>query len=323
MDSITFQNRIGYLGNFDTFIKTVVGDYELGKLLSFAPILQGYEDFNIKVETDSGKYLIKMMGMFRSDKETKQYADIIQIAVDNGVSHPKLYQSSQGNLYKASLDGKGVRLVVMDFVEGKDFYTLGKKPTKEEMTFLAQQAAKINKIDFKPQYTYDSWAIPNFLKEYKAIKDKLDNEDLRYVESLAKIFSTLHLEKLPHAFVHGDIISTNVLRSNNNKIYIIDFAVANYYPRIQELAVLLCDLFFVKDKSGYLANYNLALEEYQKIIKLESRELDILPTYIKLAHAMHIVPATREKVKGNKLPENDFWLKSGQDGLRLATEIWG
>ena len=323
MNSITFQNRIGYLGNLSPFIKTVIEDYKLGILQSFVPILQGYEDFNVKIETNIGKYLIKMMGAFRSDSEAKQYADIIQIAVDNSVSHPKLYNSSQGNLYRVSLDGKEIRLVVMDFIEGKDFYTLGEKPTKEEMAFLAQQAAKINKIDFKPQYTYDSWAIPNFLKEYGAIKDKLDKKDLRYVEPLAKAFPSLHIENLPHCFVHGDIIATNVLRSVDNKLYIIDFAVANYYPRIQELAVLLCDLFFVKDKDSYLTNYNLALKEYQKIIKLEPKELDILPIYIKLAHAMHIVPATRERVKGTTLPENDFWLKSGQEGIRLATEIWG
>lgn len=323
MDSTNFQDRIGYLGDLDPFIKTIIGDYRLGTLQAFTPILQGYEDFNVKVETNMGKYLIKMMGVFRPDCEAKQYADIIRKAIDSGVSHPMLYQSSQGNLYKANLNGTEIRLVVMDFIEGKDFYSLGEKPTKEEMVFIAREAAKINKIDFKPQYVYDNWAIPNFLKEFNIIKDKLDREDLRYVEPLAKIFSSLHIEKLPHSFVHGDIIATNVLRSNDNKIYIIDFAVANYYPRIQELAVLLCDLFFVKDKVKYLANYNLALEEYQKIIKLEPKELDILPTFIKLAHAMHIVPATREKVKGTTLQENDFWLKSGQNGIRLATEIWG
>ena len=36
---------------------------------------------------------------------------------------------------------------------------------------------------------------------------------------------------------------------------------------------------------------------------------------------MYIVPATREKFKGTQLPENDFWLKFGQVGIRIASEI--
>ena len=71
-----------------------------------------------------------------------------------------------------------------------------------------------------------------------------------------------------------------------------------------------------------MKNYELTLDEYQKVLPLEQAEIDILPTYIKLAHAMHIIPATREKLDGNVLPENDFWLESGQKGLRFVNQIW-
>lgn len=323
MDVSKFQERIGYQGNLKQFFANVVNDYKLGSLISYDPILQGYEDFNVKVETDSGKYLFKVMANFRTDKEARQYADVIETVTNNGIAHPKIYKSVQGNLYRADLSGVNIRLVVMDFVDGKDFFQLQEKPTREEAVFLVGQAAKISKINLKPEYVYDSWAIPNFLKEYHDIKDKLDSDDLKYVEPLASDFSKLEIEKLPHCFIHGDLIATNVIRSNQNKLYIIDFAVANYYPRIQELAVLLCDLLFVEDREKYLENYNLVLETYQKEVKLEPREIDLLPIFVKLAHAMHIVPATREKIKGNLLPENNFWLKSGQKGIRLVADIWG
>lgn len=324
MDSSIFQERIGYKGDLGQFFGKATGDYGLGSLISYDPILQGYEDFNVKVKTDLGKYLFKVMGDFRTDEEAWQYADVIETVVNNGIAHPKIYKSVQGNLlYRTDLNGVDIRLVVMDYVDGKDFFQLKEKPTKEEAIFLVGQAAKISKINLKPEYVYDGWAIPNFLKEYNDIKDKIDSDDLNYLEPLASNFSKLGIEKLPHCFVHGDLIATNVIRSDDSGLFIIDFAVANYYPRIQELAVLLCDLLFVEDKEKYLENYKLVLETYQKEVKLEQKEIDLLPTFIKLAHAMHIVPATREKIKGNLLPENDFWLNSGQKGIRLATEIWG
>lgn len=323
MNTELFQERIGYKGDIKPLFSSVVHDYQLGSLIDYKPILQGYEDFNVILETDSGRYLAKVMASSRSDQEVDQYVNTIRVALDGGISHPKMYKSPEGDLYTAVIDNKNIRLVVMDYIEGSDFYKLGTKPNKEELIFLCQQAAKIDKLDLHPEFVYDSWAVPNFLKEYEGVKNNLERGDLEFIKPLVEKFSELKINSLPQSFVHGDIISTNVIKAKDGKLYIIDFAVGNTYPRIQELAVLLCDLLFVRDKEKYLENYNLALEEYQKITKLTEKEIEILPTYIKLAHAMHIIPAIREKVKGTTLPENEFWLKSGKDGIRLATEIWG
>ncbi len=323
MDINTFRDRIEYKGDLDKLFEKVSESYGLGKYISFSPILQGYEDFNIILTTEKGKYFVKVFAKFRDTKEVEQYIHMMLKALDKGIKHPKLLKNPDGYLYARKLGGANVSLAVMDYIIGEDFFRLQEKPSEEEMRFLAQQAAKINTIDFKPKFVYDSWAIPNFLKEYEKIKDKLENDDHELIKPLVEMFPKLEIEKLPHCFVHGDIISTNVMRADDGGLYIIDFAVANWYPRIQELAVLLCDLLFVPDKETFQKNYDLALNEYQKIIKLNDIELKTLPTYIKLAHAMHIIPSTREKLLNNiTLPENEFWLKSGQEGLRFTTELW-
>ena len=94
--------------------------------------------------------------------------------------------------------------------------------------------------------------------------------------------------------------------------------MSNYYPRLQEIAVLACNLLFDerdKDKSEH--NLKIALDEYQKNLPLSDRELKLLPDFINFAHAMHVIGATREeKVNGNKLEENAYWLAQGKAGLR-------
>lgn len=322
MDLTSFQDRINYKGDLRNTLELVAKDYDLGRYKAHRPIIQGYEDFNIVLETKKGQYLVKIMASSRSDHECEQYANIMRVALNSGISHPKLYSGSSGDLFKINLDNIELWLVVMDFIDGMDFYTLHEKPSIEEIVFLSQQAAKINQLNLFPKAVYDSWAIPNFLKEYNQVKDDLDKDDLVFIKPLAEKFNKLNLDKLPRCFVHGDIICTNVMKSKGGKLFIIDFAVSNIYPRIQELAILLCDLFFDINKSKYLFNYNLALAEYQKSIKLEKEEVEILPTYIKLAHAMHVIPATREKLKKTQVSENNFWLKSGQEGIRIASEIW-
>jgi len=50
------------------------------------------------------------------------------------------------------------------------------------------------------------------------------------VQPLVKEFENLGIEELPHCFVHGDIITTNVMRDSTDQLWIIDFSVSNYYP---------------------------------------------------------------------------------------------
>jgi len=161
-------------------------------------------------------------------------------------------------------------------------------------------------------------------EEYNKKSKYLNKDDKKLVESMVELYNSLSIDDLPHCFVHGDITKTNTMRSVNGDIYILDFAVANYYPRIQELAVVLCDLFFdPENPSEFLQNYDLALSEYQNYITLTADELEKLPNYVKLAHTMHILLSNYEKIaNGNKSSENEYFLGIGRAGLKYTNQIW-
>ena len=90
--------------------------------------------------------------------------------------------------------------------------------------------------------------------------------------------------------MHGDIVSTNTMKDKKGKIWIVDFGTANYSPRIQEMARLNVGLLFNPDNEDEnTRNRILALEEYQKIIQLTERELEMLPTYTRLTFAMDLM----------------------------------
>ncbi len=199
---------------------------------------------------------------------------------------------------------------------------LKQKPTDEEKDFLVKQAALINSTRIKPKFVYDGWAVVNFLKEYKKIKQHLTDEDISLIEPLAKEFSSIEIEALPHCFVHGDVIDTNVIRSSKGKVYILDFSVSNVYPRIQELAVMLCDILFDSNKQRFQEIYDRALEIYQERIRLEKIELNTLPLYVQAAHAMHIVGAAKSAVEDGDSEENDHWIRAGKEGLKFTMGFW-
>lgn len=325
MNKINFQDRIAYKGNVLALLNQVIKDFNLGSYESHKVIDVGYEEFNLILETKQDKYFVKMFADFKPEAECQRYVEIMLKAIEVGVKHPKLYKSAQGYFHKITLEGAIVRLVVMEYIDGQSFYDLDEAPNQEELRVIAQQAALINKnMDIKPPAVYDSWAVVNFVKEYEQKKQYFESQDIEMMESVVSELRKKDLSALPHCFVHGDIIKTNVMRAKNGELFILDFSVSNYYPRVQELAVLLCDLFFnEKDSSNFAGNYKLALNEYQKILPLTSDELAILPLYTKAAHAMHIVnPIYLQKVENNQTVENAKWLELGRVGLEFANEFW-
>jgi len=313
-----FKQRMGFNGDLKEISKIICRDFNLGDFLGCKIILIGYEDFNFSLKTANGKFFVKIFSNERTLDDCKRNVEVVVRALENGVSVPRLYTSDQGHLHLLEIDGEMLRICVMEFIVGKDFFTSEALITKEDIISLAHQASLINSINIKPPKIYDTWAITNFPLEFKKKSQYLEKEDLELIEPLLEKFENLNIEKLPYCFVHGDIIRTNVIKDRNNKIWIVDFSVSNYYPRIQEIAVLTCDILFNKDnKKESEQNLKEALEEYQKTIKLSPREIESLPTYIKLAHAMHVLCATYEKkVNNNDTEENEYFLKIGKSGLR-------
>ncbi|MFA5797030.1 MAG: phosphotransferase [Candidatus Woesearchaeota archaeon] len=317
MESL-FRQRIGFNGDLKELSKIICRDFDLGRFIACSVVLVGYEDFNFSLETTKRKFFVKVFSNTRTLDDCKRNVAVVVKLIDAGVFVPKLYPSEQGYLHILKIDQSALRLCVMDFTEGKDFFTSRTTITHEDMRTLARQAAVINSLNIKPSHIYDSWAIVNFPREFEKKSEYLEQEDLELIQPLIEGFQSLTIETLPHCFVHGDILRTNVIKDNNAKIWIVDFSVSNYCPRIQELAVLACDILFNKDnKIASEQNLNDALEEYQKTITLTSRELESLPLYIKLAHAMHALCANYEKkVNKNNSKENEYFLTIGRSGLR-------
>ncbi|MFA6082019.1 MAG: phosphotransferase [Patescibacteria group bacterium] len=304
MRELNYRDKKCLSGDKVGFFEHVVQDYHFGKLTRFSKVEIGYEDDNYILETTIGTYFVKIFGLYRDINECRRYVEIIQKACTADIKTPKMYPPSLN-----IIDGRN--LSVFEFVDGKTFYELKQKPTKSEAKVILSEAAKINGTNFKPTYVYDEWAIVNAADQYQIVKNYLSTAEKSKIEPLVKIFIEIKSETLPHCFVHGDIITTNVIRNSTGGIYVIDFACANYYPRLLELAVIACNL---------LADYDHAyiLEEYGRHNPLTDREKELFPLFVDLAHAMHIIGAVRERdIYGNASAENEYWLNQGRSGLGL------
>lgn len=316
-----FSGRIDFHGDIKPLLVSVCQDYGLGDYCNHEFITIGYEDLNLILKSNKSHYFVKIFADFRRDGDCQDYIDKITKVIEAGVKHPKMFSAPRGYLYQKEIEGYKFRLSIMEYIDGINFYECKLAPDENEKRFLVQQAVLINSINLRPNFIYDSWATVNFLKEYEKSKKCLDEEALSVIEPLANRFKSLILKNLPHCFVHGDLIKTNIIKDKNGKLYIIDFAVSNYYPRIVELAVLLCNVLFDEKNPSGKENYQLVVNEYQKKIKLTEVELKTLPLFTEIAHAMHVIRGTYEReVNNNNSEENNYWINLGRAGLGLISK---
>lgn len=317
-------NRINLKSELCDLSKVICEKYNLGKYISEEIILVGYEDFNFILTTDIGKFCVKVFNKERTSEDVKKYIDRIELANSININTPKVYNCDNGILCKVALNNTKFRLCVFQYIDGRSFYDLNEIPTETEIKNIIEQMAHIHNAKLKSDFIYDKWTITNFEKEYAEKGKYLDNKYNKIFESLVHKIASVKFEELSTSFVHGDIISSNVMKDKSNKLWIIDFAVSNYLPRIVDLAVTSCNLCLNPqsiDKT--IESTKMILSEYQNYNKLTDYELECFPLFYDLANAIGILQISYLNSLGETSEEDKFWLFESEKGLSFSTpDFW-
>ena len=319
---MTFKERINLDFPLEVLSKDVCKEYDLGTFVDNKLIEIGYEDYNYILTTSKGKFVVKVFSNLRTDEDCQNLADRGSAPHKYGFSCPKIYEANGKNLLVTTLNNVKFRLLVMEYINGKDFFTLNELPTLDDLKLIGEETAKLNQIDFRPPFIYDSWAIINFEKEYKHNIKYIKDESKLLIDKAYKEFKAIDFSKLKYGYVHGDIIETNVLRDENKKLWFIDFSVANYLPRIIDLAITICDLCLdLDDANQSVVRTKTYLLAYEKLYPLTDYERQCLKIAIKCHQAITVLETTREKVEeNNDSIENQKFLEKGEQGLKMVNE---
>ena len=304
-----FNKRIGLNTDLKNISEQICSQYNLGGFISNELITIGYEDYNYYLTTTKGKYCVKIFNNIRTRQDIVNYLERIRVVANSQINAPKPLKINNDIVLELDYKKNHYDICVFEYIDGKNYFELNQKASKEIIKELAKQTAMINQLDIKPDFIYDSWAIINFEEEYKNKREYLSD---KYKEEF---------DKLPKGFVHGDIISTNVMLDSTNKVWIIDFAVSNYLPRIIDLAVISCNMCLDNSsKENTYENIALLVSEYNKYTPLSEYELSAFRTFYKLANAMHILQTQYIIKTDGDSAENKYWLNEGIDGYSFSDD---
>lgn len=288
----------------------------LGKLHDHRLITVGFEDYNVLAQTDRGTYFVKILAKTRSSDEIYRYATILDAVANAGISHPKLYRDASGDALVRTNDRSSI--FVMDAVDGETFYDKNSSPNDEELDKIIEQVIAISQMDLSPPFEFDTWAVPNIRALYDKLKGYIAQIDRPFIDEALRRYESLPLGDLPTCFVHGDLTKANIIAGNDGVMHIIDFSVANIYPRIQELVVMASSLIY--DSEQYVAlrsRIDSLVEIYMRNGGvLTDVELGSIYDYTLAAMAMEYLGSLNEQHTNGDSEEIRHWQQLGIDGLR-------
>lgn len=314
-----YFERIGFSGDSSQLVAEISEEFNLGHVRDSSVLTVGFEDCNVRIQTDSGPFVIKAFGKFRTDEEIERYVDVMKSAVEGGVHHPALHFTQGKNaLFRHK---SGVSVVAMDFINGKTYFDMKSTPNDEELSQIAAEAAKIHALNLSPPHVKDSWAHQNIHGMYETVLTFLDDDDRRLVQQAVLRYDALNTSQLTTCFVHGDIISTNTLKDKNGKIWILDFSVSNIYPKIQELSVIATSL--LGDMSEFVPLNERAARVRTAYLaaggELSDYDQQALLDYAIAGAAMELMGGHKAKIIDKEDPEeSEHWIALGREALEEA-----
>jgi aminoglycoside phosphotransferase (APT) family kinase protein len=198
---------------------------------------------------------------------------------------------------------------------------LATRPSENELDEIVGIAVKMQEIDYQPPFVYDSWAINNFVAEFDKKAPELAPQYLKLVRPVYEQFKKFDYDSLPKGYVHGDMLVTNLIKDQNNKIWLVDYSVANYTVRLNEVAVICCDLATViGGKEQTLDRIARVFDQWCKMVKATDAEKVAFPLLLDVANAIHVMNSAHEKQHDNDSSENEYYLRAGLFGLKLSGE---
>jgi len=309
-------------------IKKIAKDYGLGSVKKYRQIHEGFEDYNVKLETTSGIYLVKLFSQFKSFRHVKDNVKGLATFVKAGVRVPKLLKSKKGDLLYYYETEEAMALgCVMEYFKGKSFFKSKKEPALDEMKNIVSDIVKINTVKFKPKGIYDVWVVQNLVPEFEKKQRFLAKADRKLMKTVVEKVKRINCAKCTKGTIHGDIQRSNVLKNSRGDIRVIDFSVMEYNAVSIELATYLA-LFCINPKQtsrkDALDIYTQILREYSKHKKISKYDLKVIPTLMLGTYAANCLAASYElRGKENDTDETHYWIDLGSGGMRLIAGLEG
>ena len=252
----------------------ILSNYGIGKYKNHKHVESALGNTVFILKTSKNKYVLKI---FETTKlsNIKFQTKVMNLLEKNNIPSPKIIKTiTKEDIFKY----KNKNLIIQEFIDGILVKRYSDKLLKEVTFYQAKVIKLLMKFPLGRKFIWGKdyqfrplrWKINKF----KNFDIKKENQIL--INELKKIKK----DKLKKSYVHGDFHRVNLLIKNDRLKAILDWDDIHQDYIAQELAIFIN--FFISD-SGRVNKHkiNLYLDEFEKIIKLNSEEKKSILLFIR------------------------------------------
>ena len=279
--------------------------------------LPGFVDFNFRIESETGRFLLKVSRPDMDQEYLGFQQEILKHVAEQkeGIESPVPIADMNGNLISEYTDqaGNTRKVRMLTWMEGRLWS--GVNPVKDALLFsLGEQAGKLTKVlqgfehplamrDFEWDVARSGWTR-NFTYLFPEERLELASYFLELFDEIQEDYSSLR-----KSVVHNDVNDNNVVVTddlvNPEVKAIIDYGDAIHTQVINDLAVSIA--YAVMGKADVLSAALPVVEGYNSSFPLEEKELGML--YVLVAMRL-LITVSKSALNRKAEPDNKYLLIS-------------
>ena len=289
--------KLNFTGTAQELVDAICVAFNLGKCNELGSNTYGYEDVNLKIQTSKGDYFVKIFTSSRDSEEVNRCIEVLERVAASKINHPKFILQANGRILgHLELGESSIYFCVMECIDAPNLMEQD-SASKVLLIKLAREAALISQLYSKSENLddiYDSWGPLNFAQEFEKRQFCLADDDLALLRPTLDFVGSVSFDEFPKCFCHADLRAANLLWTQDEELFVVDFSVGGIKPRLIELAVILGDTCFDYDIDRFKQNCQHFLEAYRSHVELTNKEVQNIPDFLNLFFAMFYMRAAYE-----------------------------
>ena len=263
--------------------ETILADYSLGKLQSFAGIAAGIENSNFFITMEDGQRYVLTIFERLDGNELPYFMRLMKHLATEGLQSPDVQVRKDGSLvFEFPADGGLKQGCIVSCLSGETLDFLNKSQLRSSGEALATlHLCGANFEEHRENPTGMSWLQENITymqqdveKVYGAAALALLKEELDYQNQQS-------MDKLPRGVIHGDLFCDNILFEGDDVSGVIDFYYAHDSAYVMDIAIAINAQAIVLGEDDQ-SRMEAFLDGYSSKRKLSAEEKKALPVLLRL-----------------------------------------
>jgi Ser/Thr protein kinase RdoA (MazF antagonist) len=308
-------SRVDIAQPLDDVLHDITRHYALGRMERSRLITQGYDDLNVLLECERGRYVAKFFNKSKGISTVEDYIRVQTALARRRLPVPRIRTGNGAGLLRVAGRFQETFVCVSEFFAGEDFVAV--PPQRDDMLAIARFLAALHQLSFDITPGYDSWATLNLPGEFARKQALVSDKTRRLVAPLAEAIANIRFGTSRRRIIHGDLQRKHVLKDASGHYCILDFGCMDLSYPIVDLSIFL-SLYCLEGSDPSQARDTIAdvLDAYTTCAPLPDQHIELLGTLVRATWASYLLAADFLMRGGDYSRQTRQWRRFALTSLR-------